>query len=103
MEKRTGKALFGKLAVAGILMGGLAMTGCENSTSAKTEPATGILAAKTLADFQAECVKAGGKFAAHDCAAMNECAGHSYLEGQAVAAHDCKGHSTCKGGSCIES
>ena len=103
MEKKAEKKKFAGLAIAGILLGGLALSACDDSTSSKNEPATGILAAKTLDSFQTECEKTGGKFANHDCAAMNDCSGHSYLEGQGVSAHDCKGHSSCKGGSCIES
>jgi hypothetical protein len=103
MEKKAEKKLFGSLAVAGILMGGLALSGCDDSMSSKKETPTGIAAAKTLAAFQNECTKAGGSFKTHDCAAMNECKGHSFLEGEGVAKHDCKGTSSCKGGSCIES
>ncbi|MEO7423719.1 MAG: hypothetical protein ABI036_00940 [Fibrobacteria bacterium] len=103
MEKKSEKKLLGSLAVAGILLGGLALSGCDDSTSSKPETAMGILSAKTLATFQTECTKVGGMFLEHDCAAMNDCKGHSYLEGEGVAAHDCKGMSSCKGGSCIES
>jgi hypothetical protein len=103
IEKGMEKKLFSGLAVAGILLGGLALSGCDSSTSPKTETSTGITSAKTLADFQTECTKAAGAFKTHDCAAMNECKGHSYLEGEGVAKHECKGMSSCKGGSCIES
>lgn len=88
--------------MAGIMAGGFALTACDDSTSSNTDK-TGIAAAKTLADFQAECAKVGGAFKAHDCQAMNECKGHSFQEGKGVATHDCKGHSSCEGGSCIES
>ncbi len=97
------KHSFTRLAIAGIMAGGLTMTGCEHNTSSNTETATGgITAAKTLAEFQAECAKMGGTFMAHDCAGMNECKGHSYEEGKGVATHDCQGKSSCHGGSCQE-
>jgi hypothetical protein len=103
VEKKSEKKVLGGLAAAGILLGGLALSACENGTSSKKPDTSAILSAKTLGDFQSECAKLGGKFAAHDCAGMNECSGHSYLEGEPVKAHDCKGHSACKGGSCVES
>ncbi len=93
-----------RLALAGIMAGSFALTACEkDSTGPKTETKTGITAATTLSAFQAECTKAGGAFAAHGCSGLNDCKGHSYLEGKEVSAHDCKGQSTCAGGSCIES
>ncbi len=92
-----------RIALAGIMAGGLTLTACENSTSSKVETATGIASAKTLAAFQSECEKAGGTFKSHDCSAKNECKGHSYQEGKGVAQHDCKGQTACQGGSCIES
>lgn len=98
MDKRS----LTRLAIAGMMAGGFALTACEESTSAKTADMTGIAAAKTLAAFQAECEKAGGTFKSHDCQAMNECKGHSFQEGKGVATHECKGHSACQGGSCIE-
>jgi hypothetical protein len=92
-----------QLALAGMMAGSLSLTACENSTSsAKEETATGIAAAKTLADFQKQCEASGGTFSSHDCSAKNECKGHSFQEGLGVDKHDCKGHSACKGGSCLE-
>jgi hypothetical protein len=100
MEKKT----LSRLAIAGILAGGFALTGCDKSTSPKEETgATGIAAAKTLTEFQTECTTLGGTYKAHDCSGMNECKGHSFQEGEGVASHDCAGHSSCMGGSCIES
>lgn len=99
MDKRS----LTRLAIAGMMAGGFALTACEDSTSSKTEDKTGIVAAKTLADFQAECTKLGGTFKTHDCQSLNECKGHSYQEGKGVALHECKGQSACQGGSCIES
>lgn len=96
------KNALSRLAIAGLMAGGLALTACENSTSSKPDTKTGIAAAKTLADFQSECTKLGGAFKSHDCSAQNECKGHSYQEGKGVATHECKGHSACQGGSCIE-
>lgn len=98
MDKRS----LTRLAIAGMMAGSFALTACEDGTSSKTEPKTGIAAAKTLAEFQAECAKSGGAFKAHDCQAMNECKGHSYQEGKGVAVNECKGHSACQGGSCVE-
>ncbi|MEO6096951.1 MAG: hypothetical protein ABIW76_15245 [Fibrobacteria bacterium] len=92
-----------RLAIAGMIAGGFALTACEDSTSSKAKDNTGIAAAKTLTEFQAECAKSGGAFKAHDCQSMNECKGHSFQEGKGVALHECKGHSACQGGSCIES
>jgi hypothetical protein len=103
-KKMMDKKAFGKLALAGIMAGGFLLAGCDDGASAKAGPTgTGIVAAKTLADFQAECAKTGGAFKAHDCSGLNECKGHSFQEGKAVASHECKGHSSCQGGSCIES
>jgi hypothetical protein len=102
IEKKSETKGLGALAAAGILMGGIALSACDKTTSPKEE-ASGIAAAKTLAEFQAECAKLGGSFAAHDCSGKNDCKGHSYLEGEGVSAHDCAGHSSCQGGSCIES
>lgn len=99
MEKRS----LTRLAIAGMIAGSFALTACEDSTSSKTDAKTGIVAAKTLAEFQAECAKLGGAFKTHDCQSMNECKGHSYQEGKGIAIHDCKGHSACQGGSCVES
>ncbi len=99
MEKRS----LARLAMAGIVAGGFALTACNESTSSKTETPAGIAAAKTLGDFQAACEQAGGMFKNHDCQSMNECKGHSYQEGKGIASHECKGHSACKGGSCVES
>lgn len=98
MDKRS----LTRLAIAGMMAGSFAITACEDGTSSKTEDKGGIAAAKTLAEFQAECAKSGGTFKAHDCQAMNECKGHGYQEGKGVAVHECKGHSACQGGSCIE-
>lgn len=92
-----------RLAIAGMMAGSFTFTACENSTSSAPAPMTGIVAAKTLADFQTECTKLGGTFKTHECQSLNECKGHSYQEGKGVALHECKGHSACKGGSCIES
>lgn len=91
-----------RLAIAGMMAGSIALTGCEDSTSGKMEEKTGISSAKTIAEFQSECLKIGGTFKNHDCQAMNDCKGHSYQEGKGVAQHECKGHSACQGGSCVE-
>ena len=99
MEKKS----LSRLALAGIMAGGFALTACEKSATApKTESKTGIAASTTLSAFQAECAKLNGTFKTHDCSGMNECKGHSFAEGKEVASHECKGHSTCAGGSCIE-
>lgn len=94
-----------RLALSGMMAGGMFLTACEKSSTAPAAetPKTGITAAKTVGDFQTECTKIGGTFAAHDCSGLNSCKGHSFQEGEGVASHDCKGHSSCKGGSCIES
>lgn len=91
-----------RLALAGIMAGGLTLTACEDSASSKEGMTGGISSAKTLSAFQMECEKMGGTFKTHDCNAMNDCKGHSYQEGKGVAEHECKGHSACQGGSCIE-
>ncbi|MDQ3003060.1 MAG: hypothetical protein M3Y08_17580 [Fibrobacterota bacterium] len=98
MDKRS----LTRLAIAGMMVGGFALTACEDSTSSKADAKTGISAATTLAAFQAECQKNSDTFKSHDCKAMNECKGHSYQEGKGVAQHECKGQSACQGGSCIE-
>jgi hypothetical protein len=94
-----------RLALSGMMAGGLFLTACEKSSTAPVAETTktGITAAKTVGDFQAECTKIGGAFSTHDCNGMNSCKGHSFQEGEGVASHDCAGHSSCKGGSCLES
>jgi hypothetical protein len=93
-----------RLALSGIMAGGLLLTGCDNGTSPKAETnATGITAAKTLATFKNECEKLGGAYSTHDCSAQNSCKGHSFQTDIGVATHDCKGQSSCQGGSCVES
>jgi hypothetical protein len=96
------KHMLTRLALAGLMTGGLAMTACNKSTSPEAETATGIAGARTLAEFQKECEATGGKFTSHECNGHNECKGHSYQEGKGVDAHDCKGRSACQGGSCVE-
>ncbi len=99
MDKRS----LTRLALAGMVAGGFALSACDDGASSNNEgKATGIAAAKTLEQFQKECADAGGMFKSHDCQAMNDCKGHSFQEGKGVATHDCKGHSACKGGSCVE-
>ena len=95
---------FTQMALSGLMLGGLSLTACDNGTSSsETSAKTGIVAAKTLAEFQTECAKiTGSMFKTHDCQGMNSCNGHSYQEGKGVASHDCSGHSACAGGSCIE-
>lgn len=97
------KKSLSRLAIAGIMAGGFALTGCNETTGTKTETKTGIAGASTVAAFQSECAKLNGMFKAHDCKGLNECKGHSFAEGKEVASHDCKGLSSCMGGSCIES
>jgi hypothetical protein len=92
-----------RLAIAGILAGGFALSGCDDKMTAPKAAQTGIAGSTTLSAFQSECTKLGGTFKAHDCNGMNECKGHSFAEGKDVASHDCKGMSSCAGGSCIES
>lgn len=97
------KSSLARLALAGIMAGGMFLTACEKSSTAPaTDTKAGITSAKTAAAFQAECAKVGGTFAAHDCSGLNSCKGHSFQEDKGVALHECKGHSACKGGSCIE-
>ena len=90
-----------RMALAGMMAGAFALTGCEKGTESNKTPA-GITGAKTLAAFETECAKLNGTFKTHDCQAMNTCKGHSFSETNTVAAHDCQGHSTCKGASCVE-
>lgn len=91
-----------RLALSGMLAGGFALSACEKSATGSNTPATGIAAAKTLADFKAECEKSGGSYKAHDCQGMSDCKGYSFQEGKGVTQHECKGHSACMGGSCQE-
>ena len=100
MEKKP-FAPFSRLALAGILAGGLSVAGCAKDTTTAPQ-AKAITSAKTLAAFEGECAKLGGQLVAHDCKGHNECKGYSYQEGMAVGAHDCKGLSGCAGKSCIE-
>ncbi len=97
------KNLLCQLALAGIIAGGSTLIGCESSTASADKPAaTGITAAKTVTEFQAECTKLGGASAIHDCKTLNSCKGFSFQDGKGVASHECKGHSECKGASCVE-
>jgi hypothetical protein len=100
MDKRS----LTRLAISGIIMGGLALAGCESSTSPKTEAvAPTLTSAKTALEFETACTAAKGMYKAHDCEGMNTCKGHSFQEGKGIATHDCTGKSSCKGGSCVES
>ena len=92
-----------RLALSGMMAGGLFLTACEKSSTAPVDTTAGITAAKTLGDFQTECTKLGVAFTTHDCKTMNSCKGHSFKDGEGVASHDCKGQTSCKGGSCKES
>lgn len=101
---------FIRLALTGIMAGGIAMTGCNTkSKQAAKEPeqdketTADIQAAKTLEEFQSECAKMGGTFNAHDCTAKNSCKGYNFEEGKGVSMHDCQGKSSCKGAGCVQS
>lgn len=92
-----------RLALGGIMAGGMLLTGCENSTDPAPASMTtkSITAAKTLAEFTEACKAIGGEPKSHDCRTQNTCAGHSFKDG-VVSVQSCTGKSTCVGANCKE-
>jgi hypothetical protein len=90
-----------QLALSGMMMGGLVLTGCEKSTTAPVKATSNITSAKTVDEFKAECAKLPGAFSAN-CKGLGTCAGYSMDANNVVTKHTCSGLSSCSTGNCKE-
>ncbi len=90
-----------KLAIGGLLAGGIALTGCKKSPTSGNPSETDAVAVAKAA-LKAKCEANGKVYKENDsCADYNECAGIQ-ISGNTVVEHECKEHNDCAGAYCAD-
>jgi len=101
------KKMITRLALAGMMAGGLTAAKCQQTTANSPntgEPVLPFKAQMTLEEFQAACTETAGIFKTTGCNHTNDCKGHAYDKAKTppVTRTTNEDQNSCQGGACQE-